>query len=189
MHGWEVWLAAAGVGESVKPVSSRGQLTLASLPEYRKNHWVRLDTLIAAGLDGFEIVNASPKANDFSVADRDRVIAWAHPGGHRWRWELEPDGNGGTVLTETYDQSTARFAPLNRLMGYPRGHVGNVADSVANVRRRFSRTTPCTLPASFTSASSVPYCASHLAAVLGPTLATPGTLSMASPVSVSRSSS
>jgi hypothetical protein len=57
--------------------SAFGSLTLASLPEYWKNHWVRLDTLIAAGLDGFEIVNASPKANDFSVADRDRVIALA----------------------------------------------------------------------------------------------------------------
>ena len=37
--------------------------------------------------------------------------------------------------------------------------------------------------------SSVPYCASHFAAVFGPTLATPGTLSIESPVSVSRSSS
>ena len=36
--------------------------------------------------------------------------------------------------------------------------------------------------------SSVPYCASHFAAVFGPTFATPGTLSTASPVSVRRSS-
>jgi hypothetical protein len=36
-----------------------------------------LDTLIAAGLDGFEIVNASPKANELTRAERDRVIARA----------------------------------------------------------------------------------------------------------------
>ena len=57
--------------------SAYGSLTLASLPEYRRNHWDRLDTLIAAGLDGFEIVNASPKANELSALDRNRVTALA----------------------------------------------------------------------------------------------------------------
>jgi hypothetical protein len=57
--------------------SAYGALTLASLPEYRRNHWSRLDTLIAAGMDGFEIVNASPKANELTRAERDRVIALA----------------------------------------------------------------------------------------------------------------
>jgi hypothetical protein len=54
--------------------SAYGALSVASLPEYRRNHWGRLDTLVAAGLDGFEIVNASPKANEISRADRDSVI-------------------------------------------------------------------------------------------------------------------
>ena len=52
-------------------------LTVASLPEYRRNHWTRLDTLIGAGLDGFEIVNASPKANEITRAERDSVISLA----------------------------------------------------------------------------------------------------------------
>ncbi|HZA99304.1 MAG TPA: hypothetical protein VE399_11030 [Gemmatimonadales bacterium] len=51
-----------------------GSLSVASLPEYRRNHWTRLDTLIRAGLDGFEIVNASPKANELTRAERDTVI-------------------------------------------------------------------------------------------------------------------
>jgi hypothetical protein len=49
-------------------------LSVASLPEYRRNHWGRLDTLVAAGLDGLEIVNAAPKANELVRADRDSVI-------------------------------------------------------------------------------------------------------------------
>jgi hypothetical protein len=57
--------------------SAYGSLTLASLPEYRDNHWNRLDTLAAAGLDGFEIVNASPKANELTRLDRDSVIRLA----------------------------------------------------------------------------------------------------------------
>jgi hypothetical protein len=52
-------------------------LSVASLPEYRRNHWQRLDTLIREGLDGFEIVNASPKANELTVAERDSVIELA----------------------------------------------------------------------------------------------------------------
>jgi hypothetical protein len=51
--------------------------SVASLPEYERNHWDRLDSLVAAGLDGFEIVNASPKANELSRTRRDSVIALA----------------------------------------------------------------------------------------------------------------
>ena len=57
--------------------SALGALSLASLPEYRRNHWGRLEQLVAAGLDGFEIVNASPKANELPQAERDSVIALA----------------------------------------------------------------------------------------------------------------
>jgi hypothetical protein len=57
--------------------SMYGALSVASLPEYRKNHWARLDTLVAAGLDGFEIVNASPAANELDRKDRKSVIELA----------------------------------------------------------------------------------------------------------------
>lgn len=66
-----------------------------------------------------------------------RKIAWAHFSGHRWRWEVEPDG-AGTLLAETYDQSTAKFPPILRLLGYPKGHLTNVARSVANVAAHFA---------------------------------------------------
>ena len=54
-----------------------GALAVASIPEYERNHWGRLDSLVEAGLDGFEIVNASPKANELTRARRDSVIALA----------------------------------------------------------------------------------------------------------------
>ena len=38
--------------------------------------------------------------------DENRLIAWRHFGGHRWRYELEPGGDG-TRVRETYDWSTA----------------------------------------------------------------------------------
>ena len=69
--------------------------------------------------------------------DEDRVIAWCHIGGHRWRWELEPAGDSQTRVTETYDQSTAKAPFLLRITGYPKRHLPNVANSVANVAAQF----------------------------------------------------
>ncbi len=57
--------------------SSYNALSVASLPEYRRNHWNRLEQLTAAGLDGFEIVNASPKANELTRAEVNSVISLA----------------------------------------------------------------------------------------------------------------
>lgn len=50
-----------------------------------------------------------------------RRIAWAHFGGARWRYELEPVEDG-TMVTETFDWSTATvpfYDPLIRLLGFP----------------------------------------------------------------------
>lgn len=51
--------------------------------------------------------------------EENRRIAWAHLGGHRWRYELDPV-EGGTRVTETFDWSTARIPKLIELAGYPR---------------------------------------------------------------------
>ena len=71
--------------------------------------------------------------------DEDRVLAWCHFSGHRWRWELQPTGDGQTQLTETFDLSTAKIPFLLRRMGYPKGHLSNVANSIANVAGQFAK--------------------------------------------------
>jgi hypothetical protein len=57
--------------------SAYHSFSVASLPEYRRNHWARLNRLLGAGLDGFEITNAAPKANELTRVERDSVIALA----------------------------------------------------------------------------------------------------------------
>src|SRR6185437_8492095 len=52
----------------------QGALGIASLPEYWGNHWEDLDAFVAAGADGFEIVNCAPKAIGFPAAARARVL-------------------------------------------------------------------------------------------------------------------
>lgn len=51
----------------------------------------------------------------------DRLIAWRHWGGHRWRYRLEPD-DGGTVVTETFDWSTSKLPKGIELIGWPERH-------------------------------------------------------------------
>jgi len=83
---------------------------------------------------GFIPYRVTSKVVEF---EDDRRIAWCHLGGHRWRWDVEPAGDGARV-TLTYDQSTAKFPPALRLVGYPERHRPNVEKSVANVAAHFA---------------------------------------------------
>ena len=53
--------------------------------------------------------------------DLDRVIAWAHFGGHRWRYLLSLTDDGGTQVTETFDYSRydALRSTVIRVTGFP----------------------------------------------------------------------
>lgn len=44
--------------------------------------------------------------------EQDRLIAWRHMGAHRWRYELTPNADGGTDVTETWDLS--RYSKFGR---------------------------------------------------------------------------
>jgi hypothetical protein len=56
---------------------AQGAIGIASLPEYWRNHWDDLDQFVAAGVDGFEIVNCAPKALAFPTSDRHEIIGLA----------------------------------------------------------------------------------------------------------------
>jgi uncharacterized protein YndB with AHSA1/START domain len=53
--------------------------------------------------------------------EENRLIAWAHLGKHRWRFELEPV-EGGTRVTHSFDWSTARSPKMIELAGFPKKH-------------------------------------------------------------------
>lgn len=52
--------------------------------------------------------------------ERDRLIAWRHVMGHRWRWQLTPLDDGRTEVTETFDWSTARVPQSLSISSAPR---------------------------------------------------------------------
>ena len=70
-------------------------------------------------------------SNTVKEFEENRLIAWAHFGGHRWRYELEPvevDGKTATKVTESFDWSTCPpgVGKGIELAGYPKKHPANM---------------------------------------------------------------
>jgi hypothetical protein len=54
--------------------------------------------------------------NTVEEFEESRRIAWRHLGRHRWRYELESLSDSSTLVTETFDGSTALFPPALKLI-------------------------------------------------------------------------
>jgi uncharacterized protein YndB with AHSA1/START domain len=65
-------------------------------------------------------------ANEVVEFEQDRRIAWAHVGKHRWRYELEPQPDGKTLVRETFDWSTALVPKAIELVGYPKKNEASI---------------------------------------------------------------
>src|SRR5262245_66305983 len=55
-------------------IESQGALSIASLPEYWRNHWDDLGAFVVADIDGFETVNCAPKPLAFPSSARRAVV-------------------------------------------------------------------------------------------------------------------
>jgi len=66
--------------------------------------------------------------------EEGRRIAWRHVVGHRWIWQLEPDGEATTV-TETFDWSTARAPGLIERLGYPERNERGIAATLGRLEQ------------------------------------------------------
>lgn len=60
-----------------REIERQGGIGIASLPEYWRNYRGELEALVAAGADGFELVNCSPKGLAFPPEGRREVLALA----------------------------------------------------------------------------------------------------------------
>ncbi len=81
----------------------------------------RLDEGAAFGVD-MKLFGLPYRIRNRVVEFEDgRLIAWRHFGAHRWRYELEPVGDGSTRVTESFDYS--RYSLPGRkgleLTGFP----------------------------------------------------------------------
>lgn len=69
--------------------------------------------------------------------EENRLIAWRHFNGHRWRWRLEPAGDRHTEVTETFDWSTARMPLLISLSPFPRTNKAGIQKSLDRLSAMF----------------------------------------------------
>ncbi|WP_329794017.1 SRPBCC family protein [Lentzea sp. DG1S-22] len=72
--------------------------------------------------------------------EENRLIAWRHFNGHRWRWRLAPLGEDVTEVTETFDWSTARLPLLFDLSPVPRRNTASMKRSLDRLADLFGAT-------------------------------------------------
>ena len=70
----------------------------------------------------------------------DRVVEWRHPAGHRWRWDLAPQPDGTTRVTETFDYSNVPGvqARVLELLRIPRQNAAGIEATLDKLQRRHS---------------------------------------------------
>ena len=69
--------------------------------------------------------------------EQDRLIAWAHFGKHRWRYEIAPM-EGGCEVTETFDWSTARSPKFIESAGYPKANLRAIEATLDRLAAMFA---------------------------------------------------
>ncbi|MBV1856256.1 SRPBCC family protein [Catellatospora tritici] len=74
--------------------------------------------------------------------DEGRLIAWRHFNGHRWRWRLDPAGEGRTLVTEEFDWSTARIPLLISISWFPRRNRRAISRTLDRLEARFASDGP-----------------------------------------------
>jgi uncharacterized protein YndB with AHSA1/START domain len=106
-----------GSGTLVKMTSSQTRLALGSTFSMR----VRIGVTY-------------PTNNRVLEFEESRLIEWAHWQGQRWRYELEPQDDGGTLVRETFNWGTSRW-PWPRVQELLGAHKKNVPNMEATLAR------------------------------------------------------
>ena len=81
-------------------------------------------------------------SNEVVEFEDGRRIAWCHFNHHRWRYEFEPTGDGATLVTETFDGSTARFPPALLLINAYANNQVAVAKTLVRLKGLMESDTP-----------------------------------------------
>lgn len=68
----------------------------------------------------------------------DRLIEWMHMGGHRWRFELEPESDDTTRVTEVFDYSTARSVRALEVIKAPERNAESIRESLIRLQQIFT---------------------------------------------------
>lgn len=67
--------------------------------------------------------------------EEGRLLAWAHFGGHRWRWEFEPLADDSTLTRHTYVYGLSPVPKALELLGFVDAARKGMPESLANLER------------------------------------------------------
>ena len=73
-------------------------------------------------------------------AQEGKVVEWQHPLGHKWRWELAeaaPGDTAVTVVTETFDYSSAKIPLMITAFGYDKKNGDGITTTLERLAARF----------------------------------------------------
>lgn len=73
--------------------------------------------------------------------EEDRCIAWRHFARHVWRYELAPV-EGGTLVTESFDWSTAPARLLIDVSRFPRNNLRAITATLRRLERLVTKEEP-----------------------------------------------
>jgi hypothetical protein len=71
----------------------------------------------------------------------DRVVEWKHPAGHTWRWELEPQADGSTRVTEIWDTTQSKMRWGYRIFGIERSNTRGIENTLRNLEASIRKAT------------------------------------------------
>lgn len=66
-----------------------------------------------------------------------KVVEWAHPAGHRWRWEFAPAPDGRTEVTESFDNRKSKLGKFFEIVGVVDQNAAGITHTLEQLARRY----------------------------------------------------
>lgn len=66
-----------------------------------------------------------------------KTIEWAHPAGHRWRWEFTPTADGRTEVTESFDNRHSKLGKFFEIVGVADKNAAGITETLSGLAARY----------------------------------------------------
>ncbi|WP_291081391.1 SRPBCC family protein [Dietzia sp. UBA5065] len=66
-----------------------------------------------------------------------KVVEWAHPAGHRWRWEFTPITADTTEVTEVFDNRPSKLGKVFELVGVADQNAAGITRTLSGLAARY----------------------------------------------------
>lgn len=68
-----------------------------------------------------------------------KVVEWAHPAGHRWRWEFTPVSAGTTEVTESFDNRPSKLGKFFEVAGVADQNAAGITETLSGLAAKYER--------------------------------------------------